>query len=368
MRPLDGIRVVDVTEGAQGPYAASLLADLGAEVVKLERPGGEMMRSSGPFIGGLALPCLTICHGRTACVTLDLKDRDAMAGVRALVACADLFVQNWKIGTDEKLSLDFAACVALNPHLIYVRSSGFGGEGPYAREGSMDMLSQAASGMASLSGLAGTAGERARTPVLDFVSAFTCAEAAMLGLAARARSGTAQFVDTSQLASALDAMGPEVAAARHGPLGPAEGRSRHTCGGFFATADGQWLAVECVTAQHEAGLAAAFPGAADHGVLVAAVAEQTMTDACATLARHGVPHAKVVRHFDASAIERRPGNLQRYIDATAGEIRFPEAPWIFSGTPVRAGAPLGPPGRDDAAFPALRRRWQAAHAQRGAAA
>jgi len=361
MTPLAGIRIVDVTEGAQGPYAASLLADLGAEVVKVERPGGEMMRSSGPFAGGLALPCLTICHGRAATITLDLKAPDDLDTLRALISSADLFMQNWKIGTDEKLGLDAAACRALNPALVYVRSSGFGAEGPYAREGSMDMLSQAASGMASVSGHPGTAGERARTPVLDFVSAFTCAEAAMIGFAARARTGQGQFVDTSQLGAALDALGPEVAAARDRPTGPEATHCRHTAGGFCRTADGTWLAVECLTAAQEAGLEAAIPGAlTDPAALEAGIAALGTDTAIALLTRHAVPHARVARHFDAAVIDRRPGNLVRHIDANAGEIRYPAPPWIFSRTPVRPGVPLGPPGRDDAALPALLRRWQQA--------
>ncbi len=364
MRPLDGIRALDLTEGAQGPFAASLLADLGAEVVKLERPGGEMMRGSGPFIGGLALPCLTICRGRTAGVTLDLKDADALATVRALVACADLLIQNWKIGSDEKLGLDAAACHAANPGLVYVRSSGFGAAGPFAREGSMDMLSQAASGMASVSGPPDGAGERARTPLLDFVSAYTCLEAAVLGLAARARTGQGQFVDTSQLSAALDALGPEVAAARTGPVPPAGRQSRHTEGGFYQTADGAWLAIECVTTGHQARLDAAFPGIPP----AEAVRALSLVQAAARLAEHGVPHATVTRRFDAAAIDRRPGNLQRHLDIAVGEIRFPETPWIFSRTPVRAGVPLGPPGRDDAALPTLLSRWQAAHAARETAA
>ncbi len=120
MTPLDGIRVIDVTEGAQGPYAATLLGGLGAEVIKIERPGGELMRRSGPFVGGLALPCLSICHSRAATVVLDLKSPADREQLRGLIAHADVFIQNWKIGTDARLGLAFEDCRALNPRLVYV--------------------------------------------------------------------------------------------------------------------------------------------------------------------------------------------------------------------------------------------------------
>ncbi|MDE2333560.1 MAG: CoA transferase [Rhodospirillales bacterium] len=357
MRPLDGVRVVDVTEGAQGPFAATLLADLGAEVVKVERPGGELMRRSGPFAGGLALPCLTICRGRLALLEIDMKTAEGLAIVQRLVAASDVLIQNWKIGTDRRLGLDFETCAARNPRLVYVRSSGFGARGPFAAEGSMDMLSQAASGMASVSGPADGPSERTRTPVLDFVSAFSAAEAAMIGLAARDQSQSPQLVDSSQLAAGLDLLGPEIATAQAEPVGPSGGQSRqYAFGRFCPTADGTWLAVECVTQAQEAALAAAFGGSLD--AVAEGIASLTQAQASQLLAAAGVPHSDVVRHFDAGTIDRRPGNLQRYIDPRVGEIRYPEVPWIFSDTPVRAGAPAGRVGRDNAALAALLRRWE----------
>ncbi len=355
MRPLDGVRVVDVTEGAQGPFAATLLADLGAEVVKVERPGGELMRHSGPFAGGLALPCLTICRGREALLEVDMKASDGIAVVRRLVAAADVFIQNWKIGTDARLGLDFAACAARNPRIVYVRSSGFGPRGPFAEEGSMDMLSQASCGMASLSGPGGGDSERTRTPILDFVSAFSAAEGAMIGIAVRDRTGRPQLVDSAQLSAGLDLIGPELAAG--GTAEPNGGRGRHyRFGEFCATADGAWVAVECVTEAHEVELAGCMGGSL--AAVPAAIAGMDLAQAMAVLAAAGVPHARVERHFTDATVDRRPGNLQRYMDPDVGEIRYPEAPWIYSDTPVRAGLPAGRVGRDNPALAALLRRWE----------
>lgn len=358
MKPLDGIRVLDVTEGAQGPFAASLLGDLGAEVVKVERPGGELMRRSGPFAGGLALPCLTICRGRAALLELDLKNGADLATVHRLAAAADVFIQNWRIGTDARLGLDHGTLATRNPRLVYIRSSGFGPRGPAAEEGSMDMLSQAAAGMAALSGPEGGPSERTRTPILDFVSAFSAAEAAMIGLAERGRTGEGVLIDSAQLSAALDLIGPELACAP--APAPRGGRGRHyRFGQFCETQEGVWIAVECVTEAQEAALAGALGGnARDLEAVPGAIAAMAAEQAADALAAAGVPHARVERRLTAATIDRRPGNLQRYIDPEVGEIRFPEVPWIFADMPVRAGAPIGRVGRDNAALPALLRRWE----------
>jgi crotonobetainyl-CoA:carnitine CoA-transferase CaiB-like acyl-CoA transferase len=290
-----------------------------------------------------------------ALLELDMKAAEGMAVVRRLVATADVFIQNWKIGTDARLGLDFAPCAASNPRLVYVRSSGFGPRGPFAEEGSMDMLSQASCGMASLSGPEGGDSERTRTPILDFVSAFSAAEAAMIGLAERDRTGKAQLVESAQLSAGLDLIGPELAAG--GTAGPNGGRSRqYRFGEFCATSDGAWIAVECVTEAHEIALAGCTGGSLE--AVPAAIAAMDLAQAMALLAEAGVPHARVERHFTAATVDRRPGNLQRYIAPEVGEIRFPEAPWIFADTPVRAGLPAGRAGRDNPGLAALLRRWE----------
>jgi crotonobetainyl-CoA:carnitine CoA-transferase CaiB-like acyl-CoA transferase len=188
------VRVVDFTEGAQGPFAASLLADLGAEVVKVERPAGELMRHVGPFAGGLALPMLSIARGRHASLSIDVKAPAGRSTALQLVAAADLLIQNWKPGTDAKLGLSWEEIHAINPRLVYVRASGYGPHGPFGSMGAMDSLSSAIGGLSSLSGDPAGRGERMRTPILDFVSAFVAAEAALVGLAARRRHGRGRRV------------------------------------------------------------------------------------------------------------------------------------------------------------------------------
>lgn len=362
MKPLQGIRVVDFTEGAQGPFAASMLADFGAEVVKVERPGGEMMRRLGPYHDGLALPVLTIAHGRSAVIELDMKEPRQHREAIRLVSAADIVMQNWKVGTDARLGLDFEHVSRLNPQIVYVRSTGYGTEGPFATMGSMDPLSQAISGMSSVSGDPDTAGERVRTPILDFVSAFVTAEAALVGVAERRRTGRAVLVDASQLSAALDALGPEVSLSNLGPVAPAGRTTRLTpLGGFFRCRDGVFVAIECRDESEVALLQDAFelgPNYPPEGALEAALSAMDAAEALTRCRQASIPAAAVERSFDASLFERFPGAVRTVSDRLAGEIRQSEAPWILSATPVETGRPLGPVGQDNNAVEDLIARWE----------
>ncbi|MDE3205458.1 MAG: CoA transferase [Acidobacteriota bacterium] len=245
--PLSGITVADVTEGAQGPFAVSLLADLGATVIKMERPGGEFMRHVGPFRRGEALPFMVLSHGRRLCCTLDLQDPVDRATAAGLAAAADVFVENWRPGTAARLGLGAAQLHPRNGDLVYVSASGFGPRGPLAAKGALDQISQAVSGLWSLSGADGGTPERFRGALLDYMSALVTAEGALVGLLARSRGIPEVAIEVSQLATALSAAEPEMAEppARQGPRGS---RSRHCCpSGAFCSADGVWLAVEAAT-------------------------------------------------------------------------------------------------------------------------
>jgi len=242
--PLKGTFVVDVTEGAQGPFAVSLLADLGASVVKVERPGGEFMRHLGPFRKGDALPFLALNHGRQLAAEVDLQEPEGTEVVRRLARTADLFVENWRHGTAERLGLGPVGMQALNGDLVYLSASGFGSRGPLAESGALDQISQAASGMWSLSGSEGGEAERYRGALLDYLSALVTVEAALIGLIYRARHGSAPTVEVSQLASALSVCQPEVLVPpeRAIPLGS---RSRYFApSGAYQTSDNRWMAVE----------------------------------------------------------------------------------------------------------------------------
>lgn len=364
MRPFDGVRIVDLTEGAQGPYAATLLADMGAEVVKIERPGGEMMRRLGPFRNGAALPVLTICRGRYANVELDIKNAEAFAVLLDLLGTADMLIQNWKPGTDDALGLGFEQIRKVNPTIVYVRSSGYGVAGPYGRMGSMDSLSQAISGMARVSGEPEGGGERTRTPVLDFVSAFVTAEAATIGLLSRRRSGRAVLVETSQMSAAIEALAPEVAReeAEGRPLQPASRRSNFSpFGGFFRCADGDYVGFDCAGEQDYAALCDSLGlsgDGRDSEAVEAALAERSVGETVSLLAELGIVARPVARHLAFDLFSEHPGTVTVYEDPRIGAVRHPLTPWDMSVTPPVAGPPLGTVGRDNALLDALIQHWR----------
>lgn len=242
--PLRGVTVADVTEGAQGPYAVSLLADLGATVVKVERPRGEFMRHVGPYRNGEALPFLALSHGRRLCWEVDLQSSSGRAAVAALAASCDVFVENWRPGTADRLGLGAEPLHRVNEKLVYVSASGFGSEGPMALKGALDQISQAASGLWSLSGALGGTPERFRGALLDYLSALVTTEGALVGLLARARKVPAVSIEVSQLSTALSTAQAELTLSpdRQQPRGS---RSRHFCpSAAFRCSDGEWVVAE----------------------------------------------------------------------------------------------------------------------------
>ena len=197
--PLSGIKVLDFSEGAQGPYAAALLADMGAEVIKVERPGrGDLMRESPPFKNGVSLCCVTINRGKKS-VILDLKNPDDIGKALNIARHCDVALENWRPGVADRLGIGYDAIVAVNPRIVYAASSGFGRTGPYRRKPCMDPIAQAISGLTSISGAPGGEGEKLRFVLADFFSAMITCEGMLAGLYAREAIGRGQRVDSSQL-------------------------------------------------------------------------------------------------------------------------------------------------------------------------
>ncbi len=196
--PLAGIRIIDVTEGAQGPWAGALLADLGADVIKVEKAEGEMMRKGGPRKRGQALPNMGMNHGKRN-ISLDLKDPADQAILHDLVRTADVFMENWRRGVSKRLNVDFETLSSINPRLVYASASGFGETGRYAHKPTVDNISQAMAGYYSLNGPKNGPWERPRFIAIDFTSPLTFVQAIQLGLLARDKSGLGQHVRCSQL-------------------------------------------------------------------------------------------------------------------------------------------------------------------------
>lgn len=198
--PLEGYRIVDLTTMISGPLATMLLADQGADVVKVESPGGgDHTRAAANRRGGFSASFLNNNRNKRS-IALDLKQSEGVAALLRLAATADVFVQNFRPGVVERLGIDEAAVRAIAPNIVYVSISGFGEVGPYARKPTYDPLVQAVSGLASIQGGSDEARPRlVRTIVPDKLTAMVAAQAITASLLARARTGEGQHVRLSML-------------------------------------------------------------------------------------------------------------------------------------------------------------------------
>ena len=363
-RPLSGIRVVDVTEGAQGPFAASLLADLGASVVKIERPGGELMRrpAARPRKKGHPLPILSISRGRQASIVLDLTQSAEKARLIDLVRGADIFIENWKRGTADDLGLSFDDLVVVNDRLIYLSASGYGSSGPFAQLPSFGNIAAVAGGLASVSGEQGGLTENPRFALVDFVSAMVAAEMALAVLAFQSEGDHGVHAESSQLESAVVAMGPVITLADSGAdrfAGGPSGASdrwvvpssmfRCAAGEFIALhaeSDPQWLAVREVLSLADVPSWQTLEGRlADADAVEAAIGEATSNHEASALVDEltslGVPCCMVRRWVGDAMNDHRLSDghiVWRRAGDEVGWIAMAQAPWEFDGN-VRASWP-----------------------------
>ena len=147
--PLDGVRVLDLTGMISGPMATMILADQGADVIKIEPPSGDLMRRFGVIWKGMSSSFLSNNHGKRS-LTVDIKTPDGLAVVLKLAATADVLVQNFRPGAIERMGLGEAAVRAVRPDIVYVSISGFGEHGPYVDQRVYDPVIQALSGLAEI--------------------------------------------------------------------------------------------------------------------------------------------------------------------------------------------------------------------------
>ncbi len=194
--PLDGVLVCDLTRVLSGPYCTQMLADLGAQVIKVERPGtGDDTRAWGPpFVGGTAAYFMSANRNKQS-IAVDLKHPDGLAAVRRLALRADVLVENFRPGTADELGLGYAALSAENPGLIYASISGFGQTGPYRERAGYDAIAQGMGGMMAITGEPDGAPVRAGVAIADIGAGMFAAFGIASALVERARSGRGQQVD-----------------------------------------------------------------------------------------------------------------------------------------------------------------------------
>jgi len=233
--PLDGVRVIDLTRARAGPTAVRQLADMGADVVKVE--AREEVEGDSTALG---FDFLNL-HRNKRSITLDLKHPRAIEVLKRMVTKADVVIENFRPDVKRRLGIDYEALSAINPRLIYGSISGFGQTGPYRDRPGYDQIAQGMGGLMSITGLPGQGPVRVGIPVADLTAGIFLAQGILVALYERERSGKGQWVHTSLLQAMVTML--DFQAARwliDGEIAPQAGND-HPTGiptGVFTTADG----------------------------------------------------------------------------------------------------------------------------------
>ncbi|MBI4773799.1 MAG: CoA transferase [Deltaproteobacteria bacterium] len=197
--PLTGVKVLSFGRVLAGPYAAMLMADLGAEVFKIEdREKGDMARNNGPFIKDVSSYFLSVNRGKKS-VGLNMRHDKAQKLLLKLIGTIDILVENFRPGVMKKMGLDYDSLKELNPGLVYVSISGFGQYGPYAQKPAFDMIAQGMGGTVSITGEADRPPVRVGYSIGDIGAALYAVTAAMAALYEREKTGLGQQVDVAML-------------------------------------------------------------------------------------------------------------------------------------------------------------------------
>lgn len=369
-RPLDGLRVLDFTRVLSGPYATALLADLGAEVIKVEAPGGDDYRHIGPFLADGSSAIFEAVNRGKRGIVLDLGSAEGRAAAQALAAGADVVVENFRPGVADKLGIGWSALSAENPRLVFASISGFGQSGPDAGRPAYDIVVQA------MSGLMHVTGDPAGPPTLigesiaDVVSGLFASWAILAALHERDRTGIGRRIDVSMF-DAMMALQPLIVA-RAAASGEAPMRvgNRHPLSapfGAFRAADRSFV-VAVLNEKLFAALAGVIgrpelsgdPRFASDSLRLANEATLraeieawslplTATEAVARLVAAGVPAAEVGDTLTAlSGAEARGRPVtQTVVHPALGPFAVPEQPAHFAGAPRGVSAPAPRLGEHD---------------------
>ncbi len=202
MLPLTGIRVAEFCQVLAGPFCGALLADMGADVIKIESPDGDLMRAWPPIIDGYSQYFASVNRNKRS-VILDLKDPQGLASARALALSCEVVIENFRPGVMAKFGLDHATLSKDKPALVYCSVSAFGQTGPRAKEGGFDMTVQAMSGVMSVTGEPGGRPAKCGIPIADFTAALYSAYSIAAALCKVRSGGTGEYIDVSMLGGML---------------------------------------------------------------------------------------------------------------------------------------------------------------------
>jgi len=319
MKPLAGITILDLSRVLAGPFASMILAELGAQVIKVEQPGeGDETRSFEPFVeaaGGRESAYYMAFNRSKRSITVNLRQAEGQALIRELAAKADVFVENFPVGTFKRYGLDYASIKAVNDRVVYVSCTGFGQTGPYAGRKGYDTVFQAMAGLMSLTGERGGGPVKPGLPVADLSSGLWVAIGILSALQGRHTTGSGCHIDFSMLDGQVGLL--SLAAARYFALGEVPPRlgTEHpgrVPSATFKCADGKWLHITC-SDQHWPPLMKVLrleewgsePGLQDNSVRVAR-REEVMARLTAAIA--GWKRDDLGRAFDEVGVPAGPVN------------------------------------------------------------
>ncbi|HKA43817.1 MAG TPA: CoA transferase [Burkholderiales bacterium] len=208
MQALEDVKVLDLTHALAGPFCSTMLADFGAQVIKLEPPGaGDIARSWGIPMPGGETSYFVGLHRNKRGIVVDLKRPEGKELFFKLVEKSDVVLENYRVDALKRLGLDYEAARKRNPGIIYCSISGFGQDGPYRDRAALDLILQAESGMISVTGEPGTTGTRAGVSIADLTAGMYAAYGVMLALRVKERTGEGQRIDISMLEGQLSLLG-----------------------------------------------------------------------------------------------------------------------------------------------------------------
>jgi len=199
---LEGLRVIDQTQVMAGPFCSMLLADLGADVIKVEPREGEHTRQERQIAPGVSASFLAVNRNKRG-MAIDLKKKEGIEILKRLAATADVLVENYRPGVAQRLGVDYDTLREINPKLIYCSISGFGQTGPYASRGGFDLIAQGMSGIMSATGSEGGAPVKVGVPITDLGAGLFAVFGILCAVRARRLTGRGQFVDTSLFEAGL---------------------------------------------------------------------------------------------------------------------------------------------------------------------
>lgn len=206
--PLEGVTVLDLSHALAGPYCSTMLADFGANVIKIEPPeAGDIARAWGAPMPGGEYSYFVALHRNKRGMAIDFKHEEGRALFFELVKKADIVLENYRVGVLERLGLGYKEAIKHNPKIIYCSVSGFGQDGPYKNRPALDLILQAESGMISVTGEEGGRGVRAGVSIADLTAGMNATIGILMALRARDVSGEGQEVDVSMLEGQLSLLG-----------------------------------------------------------------------------------------------------------------------------------------------------------------